>query len=511
MRRYLYLALALVLAGLVVHSAVRVIAGRSHHAPTTTSPGGPATAAKATQATVRPRLPANPSLADLRAAVAGANVVIVVIDAARADHVGCYGYPRDTTPELDRLARESVVFEQHFCPYPATTPSTASLLTSLYPDTHGVLGALGTDALEYQGMDPAILTLEKSLRSAGYHTFMLTANEAASPAVGVGEDFDEVFRQRQVGPGRRDRGDSTRHLVRELAHALSEHQNPHFFAYLHFLPPHSPYDAPGALKSLFSGKQPPISFQTPAFLPQATEEYRAGPPPADRAEWINLYDANLRWADQAVGEVRGVLEKAGLLEDTLLIVTADHGEALAEHGYVWHENVPYDEALHIPLLIRFPGGRLIRRSGALTQTVDVMPTILELLGMDTPTDALQGRSLAPLLTGGKTAVREYAFAQTYGPYYCRVARDKDWVLLQYRDGPSALYHIAVDPRQTRNMIASHPDRADGLGDALRKFEQQQAAFAAQTTKGKQAGTTTAPRRKLSEDTRRELRALGYLK
>jgi len=228
---------------------------------------------------------------------------------------------------------------------------------------------------------------------------------------------------------------------------------------------------------------------------------------------VNLYDANLRWADQAVGEVRAALEEAGLLDDTLLILTSDHGEALAEHGYMWHETVPFDETLHIPLLIRFPGGSLGRRVGALTQTVDVMPTILDMLGINAPTGALQGRSLVSLLTGHRTEVRRHAFAQTYGPCYCRVARDKDWVLLQYQDGPSALYHVASDPRQIRNVIASHPDRAGTLRQALGEFLRQQSQHrtVSVTGEGGRRERPLVPARKLSEDTQRELRALGYLK
>ncbi len=458
-------------------------------------------------------IPPKPTLADLQQALKGVNVVIVVLDAARADHFGCYGYPRDTTPNIDRLGAESVIFDQHFCPYPATTPSTASLLTGLYPDTHGVFGALGPDPNRFQRMIPGTSTLEQALKGAGYYTFMATANVAASPTVGIGEDFDSVSSVEGAEAGPRGRGgrDSVRQIVAKFSRGLQERGDRHFFAYLHFLPPHFPYYAPDDIKALFSDKQPPDYFHAKPLLPEATRDYRAAPPPEDRSKWVNLYDANLRWGDQGVGAVRDMLAQNGLLDDTLFIVTADHGEALGEHDYVWHENVPYDEALHIPLLMRFPGGALRTRVPALTQTVDVMPTILDLLGLACP-KAVQGRSLAPLITGASRKVRDFAYTQTWGPYYCRVVRDQRRLLLQYEDGPGAVYDLSTDPRETHPLSPGRVPQAAGLREALSRFRTaQQQARAELVKRGKNISAKGSSTRQMSVETRRQLEALGYLK
>jgi len=134
-----------------------------------------------------------PQIADLRAAVKGANLVICVLDAARADHFGCYGYPRATTPNFDRLAREALVFEHHFCQYPHTTPSTASLLTSQYPDTHGMVGAPKRGSPLMPIMDPAAFTIEKGLARARFQTLLFSSNVYAAPELGIGADFGSTF------------------------------------------------------------------------------------------------------------------------------------------------------------------------------------------------------------------------------------------------------------------------------------------------------------------------------
>ena len=473
-----------------------------------------------------------PTVEQLQAAVKGANVIIVVLDAMRADHVGCYGYPRDTTPNIDRLARESVVFEEHFCQFPHTTSSTASLFTSQYPDTNGMVFD-SQDDLRYGTavVDPAAFTMEKGLQGAGLATHLFTANLCASPALGVGSDFQEVKALRkswryQVGAirGRRSRGgpglaEVPMRPIGDLLPTVAARLKPmcasRFFAYVHFLPPHIPYQAPKAYVDLFRDQHAPGYWQGEAAFSQVWLRTSGSAATFTGDEWVNRYDANLRWGDDRLGKLLEMLEAAGALDKSLLIVTADHGEGLGEHRYEFHMTCPYDEAIHIPLLIRFPGGKgPVGRVTALTQTIDLLPTIMDLFQIPYPKDQVQGRSLLPLLTGESQRVNDYVFARTGGVYPCYVVRSKDWSLLLYRGGKlRALYDLWDDPRQRYNVIAKRPEAAAAAAQAFEAFAKAQRwpPLDFVDPKYQPPAGRERPTQEVSEETRRQLRALGYLK
>ncbi len=462
-----------------------------------------------------------PAADALRKMMQGANVVIVVLDAARVDHVGCYGYPRDTTPNLDRLAEQSLVFEQHFCQYPQTTVSTASLFTGQYPDTHGLVDWTTSQEAHFQTIDPSTLTLEQALKGAGFETFFLSSNRCASPELGIGDDFqyaELVERPRMMHEGAL-RGASANPsaplLVTAVAERLARRRGPRFFAYVHFLPPHVPYEAPEELIARYRGQQPPNYWQGEPAFTRVWERWAGGEPPARGPEWANIYDANLRWADQAFGNLEAELRKAGVWDNTLLIVTADHGEALEDHKYTWHAACPYDEAIHIPLLIRFPGNQgPVGRVDALTQTVDLMPTILDLCQVSYASAGVQGKSLLPLLTGEKGRINEHVFSKTSGNWPCSVVRDQHTALFLYLGGKMrALYDLDKDPWQSHNLIAEQPERALPLVRAFESFARAQKSPPLNFLDAsyRPPPRRELPSRKVSDETRRQLRALGYTK
>lgn len=475
--------------------------------PKAPPPGRPFTERGASLSTPRPTAEA------LRAAVKGKNVVICVLDAARADHFGAYGYPRKTTPNFDRLAQESVVFEQHFAPIGQTAPSTASLLTSQYPDTHGVLANAKDDTI-YLALDPKAFTLEKGLQRAGFTTFFLSSNPAASPSLGVGGDFMEYDYR---ADGRRSQAESAVEYLSELAAKLpgrAKSKGTPFLAYFHLLPPHTPYAAPEEIKQEFAGERPPHYWQRPHGFTDVKTLSQRSAAPASWVDWGNAYDANLRWADQFVGKLVEALKEGGIWEETLLVVTADHGEALGEHGLCFHVDCPYDEVLHIPLLMRFPGpNKLAGRVHALTQTIDVTPTILDLQQLPFPREEVQGKSLLPLLTGERDRVNEFVFSRGGFQSTFFIVRAARATLLLHKDGKQrALYDMDADPWQTRNVISEQPDRAAALTEAFRKHALAQKYpplnFLDPDYRPKKRALPTA---KMSEETKRRLKSLGYLK
>jgi len=444
----------------------------------------------------------------LRSAVARAHLVIVVIDAARADHLGCYGYPRDTTPNIDRLAAESFVFDNHFCQIPLTAASTVSLFTSQFPDTHGVFYRAEPDS------SPAF-TLAAALDTAGFRTALFSSNPSASPAVGVGTDFHEAYhRTRSVTEGV---GFSPEALLLCFGRWLEDGEPSRIFAYLHFLPPHTPYDQPDQFTRLFADRAPP-GFHPDAYHPDQFDfPIDAEPEPLDAPplpDWINLYDANLRYADWAVGEVVNTLTAAGLLEDTILIVTADHGEAFGEHGFIWHAHAIHDEATRIPLLIRFPSNPAPpRRIDCLTQTVDLLPTLCDLFALPYPAQEVHGRSLLPVLAGQADRAGTYTVTKSYRPEKY-IIRDRDHALLLYRNPEwRALYDMRADPRQTRNIIAQRPEKAEDLFEAFRTYAQAQrrppACFL--DPNAEPLPEPQPPSTDVSPELRAHLKALGYLR
>jgi arylsulfatase len=415
-----------------------------------------------------PLTPAGGLVDDLRGSVNGANVVVIIMDATRADHVGCYGYRRDTTPTLDGLAKQSVVFARHFSQSAETKSSTACLLTSQYCDTNLADGP--------RSLIPGTFTMEAGLRRAGFHTLLISANLKASPLYGIGADFRDSIWERQLEPlGRKGEEpfSLTPAVLRAFSDWLGHNQSERFFAYIHLLPPHYPYAQPAEFTGRFAGLEP-IGFK-PGELPFPEMVPRPFPTPPALPEWINLYDANLRYSDWAVTELIKQLQERRLLDKTLLIVTADHGEAFGEHGHVWHGRSVYDEACHIPLLIRFPNGKLAgTRVPSLTQSIDLLPTVFDLLKVSYPAEGIQGRSLLPVLAGRVGSAHDFVFSRAGGSPSEYLVRGEDYAFMLYSKGRwRALYDLRNDPQERSNVVDANRRTDEQMLAAFRDFAAQQ--------------------------------------
>ena len=450
--------------------------------------------------------PDSPEVDALRRAAADANIVLVVLDAVRADHVGCYGYPRETTPNIDRLSQSAVVFEKHFSQSSETKSSTASLLTSQYCDTHLSDGP--------RGLLDGTFTLEQGLSRAGLRTAVFSSNLKVSPAFGLGTDFDHQECDAELMPRTRagERWTQPEVLVRAFRAWLEGQHGKPFFAYLHFMPPHTPYAQPEEMTALFRGLGP-VNFEPGDYeFPEPPRPVRPTPPPLP--EWINLYDANLRYGDWAVGEVEQVLREFGLFDDTLFIVTSDHGEGFGEHGYVWHGRGVYDDNTHIPLVVRFPGGESGgRRIPTLSQTIDLYPTILDLLRGEYPRNGAQGRSLVPVIAGLADGVHECVFARAGGPPSKYLVRSPSHSLVLWENAKwRALYDLRSDPGQRRNVIDQHPDLAEDLVAVFREFaeEQRRPPRDFLDPDAEMAPLPSAPLPELTPEQEKHLQNMGYL-
>ena len=346
----------------------------------------------------------------------GPNVFVIVLDAASSFYLGLYGDTHATTPNLDRLARESVVFDQAYSQSATTTPSTASLVTGVRVMTHR-LNARSVLPEEFD-------TVAELFGEHGYTSYAFVGNpHAAAPPLGLHRGYDhlelvyesaDVREKRPLEKSTRFRVVLPEDLERAIFEALPRFSNSDTYAYFHYLQPHKPYDAPArfgagddlASGECFCGDAPcrcgDVDWETihEEFL-RANETGYASP--STRSHLEALYRANLRYADEALAHLLDGLREKGLYEEALIVVMSDHGEAFFGHQRFGHNRTLYDDMVRIPLVMKFPARAKVlpRRIDALVETVDIIPTIFDFLDFE-PSPQWEGESLWPLIVGQET-------------------------------------------------------------------------------------------------------------
>jgi len=421
-----------------------------------------------------------------------ANIVVISVDTLRADHLGSYGYGRETSPNVDRLAGESVRFERAFAPRGHTWPSLTAMLTGLRPRTTNVRGP-------GELLAKGVPTLASVLRDAGYTTGAFLAN-FCNPGV-------KLFETARCG------SDTT---VAEAATAwLAERRTGPFLLWLHLMAPHSPYRPPAAFDRFGDpGYRGAVDGGTP-LLHRAYLEGRALDP-ADRARAIALYDGEVLFSDFLVGQLLEQLKRSGLARETIVVFTADHGEDLADHHEYWeHDCSIYDSTLQIPLLLRLPDGRGAGTSRErIVENVDLLPTLLDLVGVSSPV-GVEGRSLVPWLAQDEPDPDGAAVAELYGweqggeilslrTDRYRYVYNANGVVPQcspsgsrYPIGVEQLFDLAADPGETHDRAAELPAvAADLRRELLERYGPR--------------GPSRPPLRATDKETVERLRALGYV-
>ena len=319
------------------------------------------------------------------------NVIVVSIDTLRADHLGCYGYPLETTPHIDRFAEESVRFATAIAQAPSTEPSHASIFTSMIPAHHGGLRA------RHQPISKNVVTMAEILRSAGFRTVSFNGGGQVAATYG----FDRGFELYESA------ADNFSEKVKSGMSWIARNPNERFFMFLHTYQVHAPYTPEPEELSLFDegyhGKLP--AHITPGLLIDINQGELALTQ-SDVAHIIAAYDGGIRSVDHAFGRFVDYLRKRRLLDKTLFVFTSDHGEEFGEHGQMGrHSHALYDELLKVPFILRLPGARF--GSTVVEQQVrgiDVLPTVIEILGLD-PMEQFEGRSLMNLVMQKEDAER----------------------------------------------------------------------------------------------------------
>ncbi len=382
------------------------------------------------------------------------DVVLIVLDAARADRFDGR-YHRELTPNLDRIAPESVAFEHAYSGCPNTICSIPDLITGRsFIDLGGVF-----DGVE---LSDEVVTLAESLGGAGYRAVGLSANPNNSAARNEDQGFDDW---RELW-GRRAHRDAL--AMSELAAGIIAAQPPGqpLFLQLHYLPPHQPY-APAPEFDLYTDPdyRGPVGPGVPV---ESSESGRAQLAPADLEQLIALYDGNVRFADAAVGRVIEALRSAGRWPNTLLVVTSDHGEAFFEHGHHGHNSTLFDEMLHVPLIVRLPGGQVPDgiETDRLATLADVVPTVLGHLGLE-PAPEVDGIDLLDRRPDRRR--HRVLYHRTNHRRPLLAARSRAWKLIvRPALGERMLFDLSADPGERLNLAAERPWMYTGLALLLRR-------------------------------------------
>lgn len=419
------------------------------------------------------------------------NIVLITLDTTRADHLGSYGYRRDTSPRLDAFARESTVYERASAVTSWTLPSHASLFTGKFPTSHGArYDAEGTfdlskaigdkfEGFRARGIDERERTLATLLAEAGYRTGAAVAGPWLLKVFGLGQGFWS-YDDSGIDHINGRRADSiTDAGLAFLDAADGEASDAPFLLFLNYFDPHSPYVPPGEefARRFAPGPLTRANVEKPEFQ-------------------IALYDAEIAYMDQEIGRLFDGLKARGLYDDAWIIVTADHGELLFEVDGVSGHGIRLSEPeIHIPLIVKAPGGAPGGRERRRVSQVDVLPTILDRLGIDTP-PGVQG---APLDRVAHPIVAEF---HPLPPWNAT----GDWEALYHDDmkyvwnsgGRTSLADVATDPLEQQDLRAKQADLAKRMDTLLKKY------LASLPRPG-----AAGPPKELDDETLRALQGLGY--
>ncbi len=442
-------------------------------------------------------------LAGVSGLCSGWNVLLITIDALRTDHLSCHGYSRMTTPEIDRAASEGVDFLNCYVQAPHTHASVASILTGLYPFRHeSVIGSRKLSHIHE--------TIAECLQKHEYTTGAFVFNYWLSREMGFAQGFQDYNYLN------RDLSDQT--VENSIKEWISGQRGTPFFLWLHYLEPHAGYIARDPYFDLFMPgyRGPRDEFTNDSLNQHRLAKHRLK---KKRLQYIiGCYDSEIRCADASIGRILDHLHSEGLTSNTLVIITADHGEEFQDHGSLGHDHTLYNELLHVPLVMKAPDVLVPGRSTVSVQSIDLYASIMDLLGIPVP-HTVQGHAI---FTEDSTERFDepYAYAQRYfiNPDAHLVSfQTYSWkLLLQINQidrsdfnhwSPDAkrdtifLYNLAVDPREQNNVADENPEKVELLIRCICELLEKNRRSPARSVREVETD--------LDEDTKAKLRSLGY--
>ena len=427
------------------------------------------------------------------------NVLLITVDALRPDHLGCYGYERNTSPNIDKLAREGVMFTQAISQGSQTVPSIPSLMTSLYPSQHGIKSL----QFDYVISHPVLAQI---LKENGYSTGCILAHELSHAGLGKGFDLVDMDFNKKADL-----------LTQKAVDWLRQNKNGNFFLWVHYLDPHGPYQPPSPYNRLYCDDEFYKKNRNIPIASNTKDIYNSdGTIPLYVAEnditevdyYIAQYDGEISFTDEQIGILLKELEELGLDRKTIVILTADHGEGMGEHNiYFTHGGSLYDELLKVPLIIKykkaFPAGKIINQQVSL---IDILPTLLAVLKIERKLN-ISGVNLMPLFSKGadfSTRVvisEDFDLTETDKGWVSRSLRTAKWKLICNSDNDMAefeLYNLEKDPHELLNVRITETEKLNFFKRELDNYTKQNLSKA------------TKPIGIIDKDIQEKLRSLGYL-
>jgi arylsulfatase A-like enzyme len=450
-------------------------------------------------------------------------IILLIIDTMRRDHLESYGYERSTSPTMTKLADEGVRFADNISQASWTKVSIPSILTSLYPSTHGIIDT--TDRLP-----SSVTTIAEVLREAGYATWQTSSVPFSGKLSNLHQGVDVLHERTSIGDLDHSASKTARTYVDRLLEWAGDHSDVPFFAFIHAFDPHSPFEpyAPydalwgttdGAAEhergnGLWEGRMNDLPTKVQMDSTDVDQELYL----QHEKDW---YDGSIRAADVEVARLMEGLEQLGIADETLIVLMSDHGEEFLEHGYHFHGNNAYGEMMNVPLIMHWPGvlpaGTVVEQT---TESVDMMPTLLELAGI-TPPEAAQGQSLLPLIVDPDGvsdfgAIRRAAFSErVVVPAISFMGLPHDsysivldgWKLIQNEnqaeDWPEfELYDHVKDPLNLEDVAEDHPDIVANLATELSTWREYAVSL--------RPPPDTEAIESLSAEEIARLRSLGYI-
>jgi len=423
------------------------------------------------------------------------NIVLITIDALRPDHMSCYGYERNTTPFIDGLAQRGTLFSNAYATASWTAPSMASLLSGLYPRSHGVHHGVPRKklVLKQEILDPTFVTLPEVLQKNGYSTFGLFSNGPVSRETGMAQGYDRFrsFWFRPVPP------------VQKIAMAWKPKMlnSEPFFLWIHYFDPHSPYNAHEPWISTYSSDMDlTMEWQGRFATHLAKNMDLLREDPEIVSALIGAYDSEINFVDDAV---RKLLEDERLTQNSMVIVASDHGEAFLDHNHLGHGHTLHEEEIRIPLIVVLPESTNQAVCSQDASLVDIYPTILDYLEVPVPPQ-VQGRSLMPWLRD-PSQTEDRSVVCELGRGYQQLSIKNQGKKLMRPPGAKPrkkwkLYDLETDPLETSNLREEQPHEVDRLNDALLRWQGDHKKHHAEVVDNE-----------ISADQQKVLRSLGYTK
>jgi len=429
-------------------------------------------------------------------------VILISLDTLRADHLSSYGYNRNTSPNIDELARDGVLFENTYAQCPWTLPSHMSMLFSLNSASHQVY-------YNNQKVDSSLPSLASFLQKAGFITYAFTGGGYVSSIYGFSKGFewyDDPIRGQNTSSNQNE----AENLFAYTSDWLKKNKDKSFFLFLHTFQIHGPYDSPSPWNEMYLKKTDPWEkIGLRVFLDRNGEDYSFSP--EEKNNIISLYDGEISYTDATlIKPLVNRLKELNIYKNTLLIITSDHGEEFQEHGGWLHGRTLYNELLRVPLLIKFPNSEYKgARISPVSRVIDILPTILDIAEIKYKKDLFDGKSLLDLITKKEKEDRIFIsdLAHKNLPLPCPaiIATNRDYLKFIITKSPEGIkdvetYDLLRDPNENHNIITK--------ANQIRK---EVISFLNNYYQGKMQIKRSNAKIRMNKELEEKLRALGYLR